>query len=283
LKTLVLYFSGTGNTYFVADLVWKRLIENNHHADLISVENFKPETLSNYDLLVFGYPVFAYAMPQFLNNYLERFTLPSTRGVILFCTMGYYGGNSLRNSARLFKKKGFLPVGFEEIKLPGSDGLVIMKKNSNKIEKILHNDFKNSQAINVSINNIVKMAEDILDKGINKDNIRLPGLKIIALLIKPFMDYIFSIMEGKMKKSFIVDDNCINCGICQDICPSKNIVINNGKVEFSDRCYLCLRCIHQCPVEAIQIGKITRGKFRYKGPEANYKPERVLKRYNIIK
>ena len=55
-----------------------------------------------------------------------------------------------------------------------------------------------------------------------------------------------------------------------------------GKVEFSDKCYLCLRCVHQCPVEAIQIGKITREKFRYKGPEANYKPERVLERYNII-
>ena len=30
-------------------------------------------------------------------------------------------------------------------------------------------------------------------------------------------------------------------------------------VKFDCRCYLCMRCLQQCPVEDIQIGKMTEG------------------------
>jgi len=147
LKILILYFSGTGNTYFIAELIMKKLLKKGYNAELFSVENFNPAYLCKYDLLVFGYPVYGYAMPSFLNKYIEKLSLPTTKAVILFSTMGYYGGNSLRDTAGLFKKNGFLTVGFEEFKLPGSDGLLIIKKNSNKIKKLLNKDFKNSKLI----------------------------------------------------------------------------------------------------------------------------------------
>jgi hypothetical protein len=38
---------------------------------------------------------------------------------------------------------------------------------------------------------------------------------------------------------------------------------------------LCLRCLHACPQEAIQIGKLTVDKFRWKGPKGDFKPLRM--------
>ena len=43
-------------------------------------------------------------------------------------------------------------------------------------------------------------------------------------------------------------------------------------MTFNDTCFLCGRCINQCPQEAIQIGKKTIGKFRWKGPYKSFHP-----------
>jgi hypothetical protein len=36
-----------------------------------------------------------------------------------------------------------------------------------------------------------------------------------------------------------------------------------------------MRCIHACPQEAIQIGKVTVDKFRWRGPNGDFKPLRL--------
>ena len=37
----------------------------------------------------------------------------------------------------------------------------------------------------------------------------------------------------------------------------------NGKPAWGRQCYQCLRCIHECPQEAIQYGKGTEKRGRY--------------------
>ena len=54
-------------------------------------------------------------------------------------------------------------------------------------------------------------------------------------------------------------------------------IINITKIVFDDHCVMCLRCIHQCPAEAIQIGKMTLGKFRWHGPLGDFKPKKFVK------
>ena len=46
-------------------------------------------------------------------------------------------------------------------------------------------------------------------------------------------------------------------------------------VTFSDRCILCLRCVTQCPTEAIQIGKGSEGTVRWRGPLGTFDPRRA--------
>jgi Fe-S-cluster-containing hydrogenase component 2 len=54
-----------------------------------------------------------------------------------------------------------------------------------------------------------------------------------------------------------------------------NIKMVDGHSQFADRCVLCLRCLHACPSEAIQIAKLTVGKFRWKGPKGAFRPLRM--------
>ena len=76
---------------------------------------------------------------------------------------------------------------------------------------------------------------------------------------------------AKMDKSFFADEKCTACGICAKLCPSRNIVITEGKPVWQHRCEQCFACLQWCPEEAIQYGKNTKNKKRYHHPEISLK------------
>lgn len=53
--------------------------------------------------------------------------------------------------------------------------------------------------------------------------------------------------------SYMVNDNCINCGVCAKVCPANNITVTDEGVIFSDRCEVCYACLHNCPQHAIHM------------------------------
>ena len=65
-------------------------------------------------------------------------------------------------------------------------------------------------------------------------------------------------------KKFTVDaDACIKCGKCQKVCPVDNITGTPPEWNHNGRCTSCLACYHYCPTHAINFGKITRKRGQY--------------------
>lgn len=48
------------------------------------------------------------------------------------------------------------------------------------------------------------------------------------------------------------------------MCPSKTIELIDGYPMWHDQCYMRLRCFNHCPKNAIQYGKNTENKKRYR-------------------
>ena len=69
-------------------------------------------------------------------------------------------------------------------------------------------------------------------------------------------------------KKFYATDKCTACGICESVCNSNSIKVS-GKPQWGEKCTQCLACIHYCPVKAIQYGKGTETKGRYKNPNVS--------------
>ncbi|MCK5736503.1 MAG: 4Fe-4S dicluster domain-containing protein, partial [Spirochaetaceae bacterium] len=48
----------------------------------------------------------------------------------------------------------------------------------------------------------------------------------------------------------INEEGCIECGKCQEVCPSESILtLENGKRKnLSNECLHCVKCINVCPV-----------------------------------
>lgn len=273
MNVLILYFSGTGNTYFIADKIFTRLNKEEHNVKMQSLENIQLKEIEETDILIFGYPIYACDIPDFIENHLHQLNTVKNKGVIVYCTMGLYAGNSLRRVIKFFSKKGFKSLDYQEIKMPGSDGLVYMKKDSKYVKNVMSTDFHESSEVNGANKKIIDKVDKANSTGINSLPEKIPGLKISGMIMGILMKLVYKFMENRLKKKFWVDKSCIKCGLCEDNCPADNIIMKEDNIEFLVKCYLCMRCINQCPVEAIQIGKKTKGKFRYKGPVRNYKPK----------
>lgn len=68
-------------------------------------------------------------------------------------------------------------------------------------------------------------------------------------------------------KKFHVDSRkCVKCGICADVCPTKNIIGGLGyepQWKHDGSCLACFACYHHCPHHAIDYGSLTKGKGQY--------------------
>jgi len=69
-------------------------------------------------------------------------------------------------------------------------------------------------------------------------------------------------------KKLNVSDQCASCGMCEKLCPTKSIRIQNSRPVFTPKtCSQCMACIQWCPKEAINCGTKTIERARYHHPE----------------
>jgi len=74
-------------------------------------------------------------------------------------------------------------------------------------------------------------------------------------------------------RKFYLNDNCISCGTCEEVCPMNNIVIEDNKPKWLHMCESCQACVHFCPQNAIEVmgmrnkKGITEGKKRITHPD----------------
>ena len=55
--------------------------------------------------------------------------------------------------------------------------------------------------------------------------------------------------------TYVIDEKCVDCGICVGECPVEAIVPGKGKHEINEACISCGACAPVCPVNAISPGK----------------------------
>ncbi|MHA1821610.1 MAG: EFR1 family ferrodoxin, partial [Promethearchaeota archaeon] len=239
-------------------------------------------------IIIFGFPIFELNSPEIVQDFLKEYKkLQETRkeqkafmGIFMFSTMGFASGNAFRKTFKYLKDEGFIYLGNIAVKMPGTDGLAMMDKNSSYVKKALARDFDHIPEVDKFIEKSIKpVITAILNeqKGAELEDVlksfrKKPKLSILDSIFGWLFQLLYKALVKSMKKKYYADENCTKCGLCAKICPAHNITVDEDGVHFADKCILCLRCVHQCPMSAIQIGKMTLNKFRWKGPKGDFRP-----------
>lgn len=123
-----------------------------------------------------------------------------------------------------------------------------------------YNMSKNVEKITEKSNEkMVSIVNDIENKTIKKTG------SINRLINRIYINRITKI--NTIDIGFNVNSNCTSCGICKNVCPAKNITLEDSRPVFHHQCESCLACIQHCPKQAINYKDKTQKRRRYTHPQ----------------
>lgn len=247
---MVLFFSATGNTEFIArQLALKLGDECLNLLDRVKRGDHSP--LHSEKPYIICAPVYVCEMPRFLAAYLKEQTFTGSREVYFIFTSGGYAGISGQLAKAMFRKKKMRYLGHAEFKMPrnyvANDHYPMLPPEQVK-ERILN-----------SCRKLEEVAADIQ-----------AGRKLKARHIWLFETVItvpFNPVWSKLKyktEDFHITEGCVGCGKCERLCPLNNISLKDRKPVWGQECTHCMACIANCPTEAIEYGTISQTKEKYR-------------------
>jgi len=252
---MIFYFSGTGNSLYIAKNIaeaqGEKLISISKEFD--NKDNLFEYELKENELIGFVFPVYAWGPAKMVIDFVTRVKLLGGKPYVFsVCTCGDEEGTATKILKKALNKKGITLDSAFTIQMP---------------------------------NNYI-LGFDVDSKDVENDKLQKAEQKLISInyVLKNRQIGIFNIFSGKFStlksrvvnplfnrfalntKSFYATDECISCGLCEQVCPVHSITVDKKPV-WSKSCTQCLACIHRCPVHAIQYGKGTIGKGRYIHPD----------------
>lgn len=250
---MIIYFTGTGNSKFVADFFADKLNDS-----IISIndviKNNKTLSCESKTPYIIVAPIYAWRFPLIVEEILQNAQLKGNRTVYCVATMGENSGNTDKCLEKLFTAKGMRFKGFTGIAM--QNNYLLMETMPDKT------------TVKEGINFILPKLEAVAEKIQRGDSLKKDDKTPFAALMTGVVNWGFNTFMLKNQK-YSVNERCTACGKCADICPTNNISINNKTAVFDKNCMACFACLHHCPMEAINIEGKTEDKGRYICPDYN--------------
>ena len=251
MKTILYYFSGTGNTLMLARLLAKKL-DNTEIINIVSC--IDPDQTSEADTIGILFPVYAFGLPKIMYNFVKN-NLQLTDDTYIFSLTNYgsAGGPAALHQIRtLLEDKGSkLNAGFG-LTMPSN---YIPFGGAGSHEK----QNKRFLAAAEKINQIAKIIKE------RPENYFYQKSRIPLFIARIFHKFFMTKFEKDVKKHY-VSDNCILCKTCSQICPNQNIQIIEEQPSWGDNCEQCMACLQWCPAVAIHRRDVPKARHRYQNP-----------------
>lgn len=230
----LVYFSPTGTTRAVILSIASAI--NHSNTELIDITNpsnrLRKLSAKNNDLIIVGIPVYSGRIPTIAENWLNTIQASNTPAVCVAVYGNRAYDNALLELGDILKAKGCRPIAAAAF--------------------IGEHSFSNPETP------IALSRPDTNDLN----SAKLFGSKIVAKLLSanapeqiPTIDLPGSYPYGGNPKPWGIDfirvtSNCIQCGICAEVCPTNAIDPSNCQLTNKDMCIACCACIKKCPQNA---------------------------------
>ena len=245
---MVLYFSGTGNSRYVAGRVARALGEPLCSLnERIKAGDYSP--VETGERLIVETPTYAWRIPRLVGDWLQKTKFPGAKRVWFLMTCGSEIGNAEKYNRVLSREMGLSYMGTAQVVMP-----------ENYIALFRVPGVEESRQI-------VTRAEPDIDRAIAAlaagEAFAPPRNNLYDRVVSGPVNPVFYALVVK-DRAFAAGASCTGCGRCAQLCPTNNIVLRSGKPVWGGNCTHCMACISYCPTEAIEYGKKSVGKPRYR-------------------
>lgn len=242
---MILYFSGTGNSRYVADVIGK-VTEDEILLMNKMIKNNVKMAMRSENPYVFVCPVYAGRIPRAVEKFIKETKLEGSKKAYFAVTCSETPWKTVDYVEKLLNEKGITMIGFNSIIMPQNYIAMYDTPSKSEGDKIIDKALPRIQ----EIAELIKEKKSLLPEK--------PGKKIMSSIINPV---IYSMMISA--KNFTTTDKCVGCSLCVEHCPLNNIKMFNGKPQWGKDCTHCMACISGCPQTAIEYGKKTKNRYRY--------------------
>lgn len=247
-RTEIYYYSGTGNSLHVARELRKLIPDT----ELIPILKFQDggTVRSSAEKVGFVFPIYFTSIPAPMRKFIERIDLTSANYIFYAATRIGTFTIAFPLMRKLLKKKG-----------KKLDSHILLNMTSNSPTGLKPGKGSPKWVKNIAIEEVRRRDMEIrpdmerFSRAVmNKEPYPDPSfpnpLRYIAFKVL----YPLTRFEGS-EVGYYVDDTCIGCGTCEEVCLSNKVKLVNGKPVWQDdvQCYYCFACFNLCPQQAILV------------------------------
>lgn len=247
---MIFYFSGTGNTKWVARQVAEATGEQLRYIPDELKKSSLEYALTEGERLGFCFPTHGWQPPKIVRKFIRRASFNNAGYVFAVTTCGDNMGHAMRILNKELGMKG----------IQAQSMFAVLMPESNVCFPFLHLDTKEREREKIekarsTVKHICQVVKD-RQKGV---------VELICGAIPYTYTYVIG---GYYNKHLITDekfwvdkDACIQCGLCQKLCPVDDIIEMPPRWKHDGSCTNCLACYHHCPKHAIHWGNMKRGQY----------------------
>jgi len=238
----LIYFSPTGTTKKILQTISKELFHEKTDEYNLSDKDFDRNIdLANDDLAIIGVPVYGGRVPITAVERLEKLHASNTPAVLVVLYGNRHYDDALLELKEIATKSGFNII---------AGAAFIGEHSFSTKAKPIAEGRPDCDDLQKAIGFAHKILEKI--KIETDEEIDLPGNN-------PYK------ARGKSLEPMspeTVKDECNNCGLCIDVCPTKAISFSKGIVTDKNLCIWCCACVKKCPKDARFFDNETIDTFR---------------------
>lgn len=254
---MIFYFSGTGNTRWIAEQMGKRCnLPVRRITDSIDKSEVLATELGGKRVLGLAFPIYGWTIPtvavEFLRN-LPQAETGSSYYVFSLLSCGDDVGRTHLYLAKLLAEKGYRLDAVWSFSMPNTYiALPFFDVDSKELAL---------QKVEATRQKLMQVAEAVQSQASGVVDV-VPG--VFARLKSGFLRWFFyRFWVGS--HLFDTNANCTACKRCEKACPMHNIRVEHAQKgpQWGARCTFCLACYHVCPEGNIKVRPCGTGKGRH--------------------
>lgn len=244
------YFSGTGNSRFVAER-FCALTDADCHSIEQSIDF--DGIIRAHERIGFCYPVYGSCVPRPMREFVLLYAEALTgKQFLIFCTQLFFSGDGAHALC------AFLPGGetgvvyAEHIRMPNNICNFAMFRVTNGAQ--------NDRCLYAARQKLMKAADEV-SRGV----LRRRGFHPLSILLGKTQSVFWPKIEARAANDVRVSVDCNRCGVCVRLCPTGNLALGENGILQQGKCAVCYRCVNACPQCAITTLIHTMPRRQYHG------------------